>query len=166
MVLFESTHVRNKSFFKEIYFDLYYKRGLHLVLIIVMGILLVTNLILVVLGDEKIFSNILFSTVFLLFHYLMYRRAVKTSMAREHEVSGNGTIFYTISIFEDKISHKSSLGSEYFVEFSKIKKTYETANYILLQSEARQLYVMDKNNFTIGECDECIKFLREKGYHL
>ena len=87
-------------------------------------------------------------------------------MAREKEVSANGEILYTITVNEETITHKSSLGSEFFIGFSSIKKAYQTKHYIVLQSEAKQLYILKKDGFVVGNCDNFTKFLEMKGYKI
>jgi hypothetical protein len=87
-------------------------------------------------------------------------------MAREKEVSANGEILYTITVNEETITHKSSLGSEFSIGFSSIKKAYQTKHYIVLQSEAKQLYILKKDGFVVGNCDNFTKFLEMKGYKI
>ena len=75
-------------------------------------------------------------------------------------------ITYTVAASEDKIFHKSSLGTYQTIDLSVIKKAYKTKNYIVLQSQAKQLYVFKKDAFTIGEEHTFLTFLRGKGYKI
>ena len=164
MVLFESTHTRNEAFHKEIYFHHYYKNKFYIVLDILMVVSLLINLLGLVFDVEPDYTVFACFVFFVLIQAWSYRRAVKVSMAREREVSSNGEIMYTVAVCDNTITHKSSIGSEYTIEFSSIKKAYTTKNYIVLQSVAKQLYILKKDGFAIGNCEDFLIFLRGKGY--
>lgn len=95
-----------------------------------------------------------------------YHRTVNISLAREKEIFAGGEIIYTVSVCEDKVIQKTTLGSEFAVDLSNIKKVYKTKNYIVLQSAAKQLYILKKDSFTVGDCESFMAFLRGKGYKI
>ena len=166
MILFESTYSRNKVLFKEIYLHYYYKSGIFLILEILMGISLLANLLSFIFDSEPYYYTLGYIMFFLLVQFWGYRRMIKISTAREKEISKNGAVVYTVSVFDDKIIQKTSLGSEYTIDFSEIRRTYRTSNYIVLQSVAKQLYILKKSNFTVSDSEKFIVFLREKGYKI
>lgn len=166
MILFESTHVRNKEFYKEIYSYYHFKSKSAVILEVIVGMALLTSLLSLVFDtsvDYTIYGCILF---IILVRLWSYRRTVKISMDREKEISSEGEITYTVAASEDKIFHKSSLGTYQTIDLSVIKKVYKTKNYIVLQSQAKQLYVFKKDAFTIGEEHTFLTFLRGKGYKI
>lgn len=166
MILFESTYSRNKYLFKEIYFYHYYKNGIFLILEIIMGISLLANILSLIFDSEPYYYTFGYIAFFLLIQFWGYHKAVKIGMARENEISSNGAVAYTVSIYEDKITQKTSLGSEYTIDFSNIRKAYKTSNYIVLQSAAKQLYILKKDSFTVGDSENFLDFLHEKGYKI
>lgn len=167
MIIFESIYSRNKELFKEIYFHHYYKSGLFLLLEIIIGISLLANLLsLIFFGSEPYYYTFAYIIFILLVQFWGYHRMVKISVEREKEISTNGAVIYTISVLEDKIIQKTSLGSEYVIDFSNIKRAYKTSNYIALQSNARQLYILKRKGFTVGDEETFFVFLRNKGYKI
>lgn len=166
MILFESTYSRDKELFKEIYFYQYYKSGVFLICEIILGISLLGNLLSLIFDSEPYYYTLGYIMFFLLVQFLGYHRMVKISMEREKEISTNGVVIYTISVFEDKITQKTTLGSEYTIDFSNIRRIYKTSNYIMLQSTAKQLFILKKNSFTVSDSETFITFLHEKGYKI
>ena len=121
MILFESTHVRNKDFYKEIYSYHHFKSKSAVILEVIVGIGLLTSLLSLVFDksvDYTIYGCILF---IILVRLWSYRRTVKISMDREKEISSEGEITYTVAASEDKIFHKSSLGTYQTIDLSVIK---------------------------------------------
>lgn len=166
MTIFENIHTRDEAFYKEIYFHHYFKSKIYRFIDILMGISLligIGGLLFEIRTDYTVYGCFVF---IILFRVIMYRRIVKVSIARQKEISASGDILYTITVTEDSIIHKNSLGSEYSIGFASIKKAYQTKNYIILQSGARQWYIFEKDGFVTGNCDDFTKFLNKKGYKM
>ena len=166
MVAFENIHTRDEAVYKEIYFHHYFKSKIYRFIDILMCISILIGLLgllFEIRPDYTVYGCFVF---IILLRVIMYRRVVKVSMARQKEISASGDILYTITVTEDAITHKNSLGSEYSIGFSSIKKAYQTKNYIILQSESRQWYIFKKDGFVAGNCDDFIKFLITKGYKI
>lgn len=164
MVLFENTYSRDEGFFKEIYFHHYYKSRFFLICEIVVGISFFANLLFLLFDSEPYYYAFIYAILLPMIQFWGYRRSVKISMAREKEISTNETIVYTITVSEDKITSKTSLGTEYVIDFSRIKSVYKTMNYIMLQTSAKQLIALKKDSFSISDSEEF--FLRKKGYKI
>lgn len=165
--MFESTYLRSKEFYKEIYSHHYFKSGFALVLEILMGISLLGGLLsLIIFRSEPPYTSCVCIVFIVAMRIWSYHRTVKISLAREKEISAGGEIAYTVTVCEDKIIQKTSLGSEFAIDFTSIKKAYKTKNYIVLQSVAKQLYIWKKDSFTVGDCESFKAFLRGKGYKL
>lgn len=166
MAIFENIHTRDEAFYKEIYFHHYFKSKIYRFIDILMGISILIGLVGLLFEVRPDYTAYGCFVFIILFRVIMYCRIVKVSMARQKEVSAGGDILYTITVTEDSITHKSSLGSEYSIGFSSIKKAYQTKNYIILQSGARQWYIFKKDGFVMGNCDDFSKFLKIKGYKI
>ena len=166
MTIFENIHTRDEAFYKEIYFHHYFKRKICRLIDIWVGISLLMGFLGFLFETRPDYTVYGCFVVIALLRIIMYRRIVKVSMARQKEISASGDILYTITVTEDSITHKSSLGSEYSIGFSSIKKAYQTKNYIILQSGARQWYIFKKDGFVMGNCDDFKKFLETKGYKI
>lgn len=166
MGIFECKSTRNKKLYEEIYFHYYYKSGVFLVLEIIWGIAFLLNLISLFFDSEPYYFFFVCYVLFLLIQFLGYYRIVRVCVAREKEHSFNGPIEYTTIIYEDRVVQKSSLGSEYTMPFTNIKKAFKTSNYIVLQSAARQLFILEKEKFYVGDSEQLLLFLCKKGYKI
>lgn len=164
--MFECKGIRDKKLFKEIYFHILYKSGINLVLEIICGILFVLNIISVFCDDEPFYFFFYCYALIIVFKIWYYNRLVGICVAREKEHSFNGPIEYTTVIYDDRIVQKSSLGSDYTMLFSNIKKVFKTSHYIVLQSAAKQMFILEKEKFNVGDSEQLILFLREKGYKI
>lgn len=87
MILFESTHKRNKEFYKEIYSHHYFKSGFALVLEILMGICLLTGLLSLIFDTDVDYTTFFWILFIVLIRLWSYRRTIKISLAREEEIS-------------------------------------------------------------------------------
>ena len=164
MLLFENIHTRDEAFYKEIYFHHYFKRKICRFIDIWVGISLLMGFLGFLFETRPDYTVYGCYVLIALLRIIMYRRIVKVSMARQKEISASGNILYTITVTEETITHKNSLGSEYSIGFASIKKACQTKNYIVLQSEARQWYIFKKDGFVMGNCDDFLIFLQGNGY--
>ena len=163
-VLFENTHVRDRDFFKEFYFFAFFKRPLMIAVYVLMAIYFVASILLIVFWDQSEWFGIIVPTVYLLWNFLFYKLSVKNATRRQEENENDGQIVYTTRIAGDRLRCQTSHGADFGLELTKIKRVVCTKNYLLLHTQANQMYPFLKNAFTKGTYEDFCEFLRAKGY--
>ena len=93
---------------------------------------------------------------------LLYFKANKTTLKRSKEIHGDNSEVVS-EVTKDCIKQVHSNGSQYQICYDNIKIGYTTQNYILLHSKANVIYTFSKNGFSVGNEEEFLKFLRNKG---
>ena len=168
-VLFESSHSMTKDFYKEIFSFYHFQRHSKIIQLIVIILFVALMLWLTILDSFKspIFYIALGLWVFILvLHFFTYFLQVNLTVKRNAELSKNAPITVTIAAAENSLKFNTSLGTNVEVDFSAIKKTFQSKNYIVLVSSNNLMYAFRKDNFTVGNCEDFLKFLRAKGYKI
>jgi len=161
-ILFENSYIRNKELAKELYGYIYFRRNYIFVAYIVLLISFIINLILLITTGSANWFVFIFVPLFLLLRLFTYLQAIKLMLKRDSEVCGG--LFEVKSIVtEDFIEYTSTTGGVNRLEYNKIKKCNQTKNLILLQSDAKLIYVFPKNGFSVGTPEGFLIFLRNKG---
>ncbi len=157
-VLFENSHTRTKSTYRQVYFCAFFKS--------VPFVFCLSALLLALIGGIWLLSPVLIFLAVVGIAMLTYRyfKAVKVGYAREAELSAGGPITYTVEVTEKSLFHRATTGSEIELDFSVISKVHKTRGYIILATEAKQFFIFDKNGFVKGTLDKFLAFLRQKGY--
>ncbi len=169
-VLFESKYIRSRELFKEIFFYYNFRRFPRIVLLVIMGVLLAVNLffafILPSQDNDLNIAGCIVAVIFFLAYFVNYQLLIRLCLKREKEISSQSSVTYTSCVTEKSLIHSSSSGSRIEIDLSKIRKAFQTENYILLMSEARLMYSFNKNDFTVGNVEDFLQFLRSKGYKI
>ena len=161
-ILFENSYIRNKDLAKEMYGYIFFRRNYLFVAYIVLLISFIINLILLITTGSTNWFVFIFVPFFLLLRLFTYLQSIKLMLKRDNEVCGGPFEVKTI-VTEEFIQYTSSSGSVNKLEYSKIKKCNQSKNLILLQSDAKLIYVFKKDGFSVGNCYEFLDFLRNKG---
>ena len=161
-ILFENSYTRNRELAKEMYGYIFFRRNYLFVAYIVLLISFIINLILLITTGITNWFVFIFVPFFLLLRLFTYLQSIKLMLKRDNEVCGGPFEVKTI-VTEEFIQYTSSSGSVNKLEYSKIKKCNQSKNLILLQSDAKLIYVFKKDGFSVGNCYEFLDFLRNKG---
>ncbi len=161
-ILFENSYIRNKDLAKELYGYIFFRRNYLFVAYIVLLVSFIINLILLITTGSANWFVFVFVPFFLLLRLFTYFQSIKLMVKRDSELSGGPVEVKTI-VTEEFIQHTNSTGGVNKLEYDKIKKCNQTKNLILLQSDAKLIYVFRKDAFSIGSCDAFVEFLRSKG---
>ena len=161
-ILFVNSYIRNKDLAKEMYGYIFFRRNYLFVAYIVLLISFIINLISLITTGATNWFVFVFVPLFLLLRLFSYLQAIKLMLKRDSEVCG-GPFEVKSIVTEDFIEHTGSTGGVNRLEYNKIKKCNQTKNLILLQSDAKLIYVFPRNGFSVGNCDEFLDFLRNKG---
>jgi len=161
-VLFESAHVRDKSFWRE--FLIYSNFRRPIVAYIVMAVSFMYSLIKVFAYGEIFWFGLIFSPLFCLLMIAMTAHQIKIWGKREMENSNGEQRLYTLKITDDKICMEVSNGNKNEIAITSVRRVVQSKHYLLLQTLANQVYPIKKDSFTKGSYEELCAFLRAKGY--
>ena len=159
-ILFEGTHTRDKSFFKEIAGYLFLKRPLMLTL----HILVAVSLVFAIASDT--FIKIPYIVVFVFYVAIMmssYFSMRNLSYKRQLEATGGVDIEVRVQITDTEITHIGFKNANINVNLSAIKSVSMSKNYVIMMSKTKQMYIIDKRKFEKGTPEELVAFLKSKG---
>ncbi len=163
-VLFENRYTRDKQWAKDFYGYIFFRRPIMMFFNIMCAISLAVNIFLVIVSDPLEDLSVLFILIFyFLILFVRYFKGVNLEMKRSAEMYG-GPVLVELFVKDEKISTKTSTGSEVDMLFQNVKKAINTKNYIYLQTQTKLLLCLKKDSFTVGSCEDFIEFLRNKGF--
>lgn len=161
-ILFENRYVRNKDLAKEMYRYLIFQRRVMVVSYVFILLALLINLAAILVYKIYNWEIIILALLLLLFQAFRYYFGVKSFARRDQEAFGKELEVQTI-VTADHFECTASNGAVTQVTFDKIKRAVRTKNLILLQTQARLLYILRGDAFTKGTKEEFVAFLRSKG---
>ena len=167
--LFESSHSMTKEFYKEIFSFYCLKRPSKIIQLIIIILCVAFMLWLSILNSFQSplsYSALAIWLLILVMHFLTYRLYVNLSLKRNAELSKNAPISCTVSATQNSLGYRTSVGTNVEIDFSDIKSVFQTKNYIVLVSSNKLMYSFRKDNFTVGNYEDLLKFLRSKGYKI
>ena len=164
--LFENRYVRDKATVREVYLYYYFKQRSRVILYIITA-LLVCELTVVCLFTHHFpnsyFLLLLWVALFFLIQFIAYYRSVSLVEKRDREITKGESLTIRFTVSDTEISVNTQAGAEYSVELSAIKHGVQTKNTIVLFSRARMLYIFRRDAFTVGDADQFLAFLTQKG---
>lgn len=160
--LFENKFTRNKAMLKEIYGYIYFRRKFSVICIALIILSAIFYTVLSVSNGTFEWLYPAFIVFFLLFRVFYYFRQINAVEKRDAEVYGK-EISVEVSVTEEYIQNTASTGAVNKLEYGKVKRVYQTKNFILFHSKANLLYIFSKDGFTKGTKEEFIEFIKSKG---
>lgn len=160
-ILFENKYVRNLQWAKETYRYIYFRRPF----LIFCYIYLLTFLL---WGLYKSVFNGCFNILIIVIPILLaavfwlYKSSVKITILRDIEIYGK-PIEVTVTVTEEAIMQTNSLDSNLSLNFYDIKKAVCTKKYIYIITNAKLIYTLKNDGFTVGDKGRFLDFLRMKG---
>ena len=164
-ILFENKYQRTETIYKEMYQYLCFKTPMRIFFDIIIGLSFILNIFFIISGEYYTISVLFFVPIFFGIQFYQYFKAVKLSIKRQAEISSKDDVFIDIIITDTEILSKASTGAETKTSLSKIKKLIKTKNLIMLQTEAKLIYIFHKDAFTTGSANEFLTFLKTKGLY-
>lgn len=166
-ILFESTHTMNKELFKETGKFVIFKRTplvvCHILILIFIPFFLFAHISGFYENTMTIFSSYILIGLYAFLVFFSYYNFTVLTHKRKNELGGGKDEVVTVQVAENYIKFSSSIGTKSEIEFSSFRRMDETKNYIILNSKAKQLYIIDKRNLTKGTKEGLIAFLKSKG---
>lgn len=95
-----------------------------------------------------------------------YRRGMKMWAKQRIETYGEQDISMTYEITEDALIGVSSIGQDIKIPLNSFVKLRQSKNLIFLLTEAKVLYTLHKDSFTVGSTEELILFMQNKGLNV
>ena len=161
-ILFKNSFIKTEEWIKEVNKYAFFKRPIfvvfHLLIFLALCWGIYKLLFLRIIDILFLFIPIWWFFLFLFFYF----KINKTTLKRNKEIYGDNSEVVS-EVTKDSIKQVHSNGTQYQIYYDIIKKGYLTQNYILLHSKANILYTFRKNGFSIGNEEEFLKFLRNKG---
>ncbi len=165
-VLFENKYTRDKQWAKNFYGYIFFRRPLMMFLYISYATGLVANIIMMIIsGEFELHSGAVIMLFCFFIIIVRYCQCVNLEMKRCMEMYGK-PVDVVICVTEDKITTKTSTGSEVDMLFENVKKVINTKNYIYLQTQTKLLLCLKKDSFTLGSSDAFKEFLKSKGFRV
>ena len=155
-VLFENRYVRDKEWAKDLSSYIYFCRPA----IIAFDVFFLLSLLLYVILHDLFLLLLPMTWIFLLSFF--YFKSVSITLKRDIEVHGK-VIENRVSITNEHIIIENSIGSKIYLNYVDIKKAFQTKKYIYLQTKTKLLCSFKKDGFSMGNEEEFVEFLRNKG---
>ncbi len=166
-ILFESSHTMDKELFKETGRFVIFKRKpivfCNILMLICIPVFLIAHISGYYESPMTIFFSYALIGLYALILFISYYTFTVLQHKRKNELAQGNDEAVTVQITENHMIFSSSTGLKSELEFSAFKRIEETKNYIILTSKAKQMYIIDKRNFTSGTPKELITFLKSKG---
>ena len=161
-ILFKNTYTKTEEWIKEINKYTFFKRPIFLVLYLLCFLALCFG-VYKILFLHIIDILLLFVPIWwVILVLLLYFKTNKNTLNRNRELYGENAEVVS-EITKESIKQVHSNGTQYHIYYDTIKKGYQTKNYILLHSKANILYTFKKDGFSVGNEEEFLMFLRNKG---
>lgn len=93
---------------------------------------------------------------------LLYRKNSEMALKRDFEIHGR-TIEVVTTVTNKGIEISQSTGALYRLSFSDMKKVVQTKKFIYLWSKTNTLYSIKKDSFSVGNTEDFLLFMRNKG---
>ena len=163
-VLFESTHVRDKAFWKEFYTYYFFKRPIFIALYILMTLAFFSALKDFFVGDDISIIAVMIPPLYILFVVFIAVYSARLANKRETENGNGNPIVYTTEITSDTVRLQSSLGTNHEITLATVKRVAQTKNYLMLRTPTAQFYPIKKDGLTKGTYEDFCAHLRAKGF--
>ncbi len=166
-ILFESSHTMDDAFFKEVGRFVIFKRKpvilCHILMLICLPIILFSHISGFYENKITIFSSYILIGLYAFLVFFSYYNFTVLQHKRKNELAEGKDEAVTVQITEGSVIFFSSTGQKSEIEFSSFKRIEQTKNYIIITSKAKQMYTLDKRNFTKGAPTNLVPFLKSKG---
>ena len=160
-VLFRNTHTRTKELTKEMYRYFYFQQKSSIVIYVLLSVCFLANAVSGILGYTYSLAVLAGVPLLILFRIFLYTCQVNTMRKRDQEMSEQDIEVETV--VTDEYVQSTALGGHSKIGLDKIKRATRTKNLILLHTKANLIYIFRKDSFTVGNYDEFIAFLKNKG---
>ena len=93
---------------------------------------------------------------------ISYRSQVKMMVKRDREMANGRELVCNVTVTDGEITF-SALDGKNSVSLENLKYAFQTKSYIVVVTNAKLMYLLKNDGFTVGNAEEFIVFLKEKG---
>ena len=161
-ILFENKHTRDREWSREIFRYFYFKKPMMVLFDVVFVLYFLYGIYSSIISKTIYWVIIITPIVWFLVVIFLYVRNRDVHFERNLEMHGK-EIEVTVTVTDKTVSQSLSTGSEVHLDYSNIKKAVQTKDYIFLITKTNLLYSFKKDSFTVGNADDFLAFLKNKG---
>ncbi len=161
-ILFENKYVKNREWAKDVFGYINFRRPLIIVFDIYFFLCIILGIVDIIVDKNINVYLFILPIVWMFLQVFIYIKNVNITLKRDLEMHGK-PVEITVTITDENITTVQSTGSEIHLNYADVKKAFQTKKYIYLQTKASLLCSFKKAGFSIGNEEDFLKFLRNKG---
>ena len=161
-ILFENKYVKNREWAKDVFGYINFRRPFVIVFDIYFFLCIVLGIVDIIANKNINIYLFILPVVWIFLQVFIYIKNVNITLKRDFEMHGK-PIEVTVIVTDENITTLQSTGSELHLNYTDVKKAFQTKEYIYLQTKTKLLCSFKKDGFTIGKEVEFLKFLKDKG---
>jgi hypothetical protein len=161
-ILFENSFTRDRDLAKDLYFYMYFRRPVMIIIYIAFAAYFCSAIIdaFFITGQLNLLLVIIPILYFALIVFV-YFRGVNMLVKRDLELYGKPAEI-NIAVTEEAINTTFSSGAALSLNYDSFKKVVRTKKYIHLFTKTNAVITFKKDSFSIGTPDELLAFLKSK----
>ena len=160
--LFENRYIKNREWAKDVFGYINFRRPLIIVFDIYFFLYIVIGIIDIIVDKNIDVYSFILPIVWIFLQVFIYVKNVNVTLKRDLEIHGK-PIEVTVIVTDEKITTVQSTGSEIYLNYTDVKKAFQTKKYIYLQTKSNLLCSFKKDGFSFGNKEDFLEFLRNKG---
>ncbi len=160
--LFENSYIKNREWAKDVFGYINFRRPLIIVFDIYFFLCIILGIVDIIVDKNINVYLFILPIVWIFLQVFIYIKNVNITLKRDLEMHGK-PVEITVTITDENITTVQSTGSEIHLNYTDIKKAFQTKKYIYLQTKTNLLCSFKKDGFSIGNAAEFLEFLRNKG---
>lgn len=161
-ILFENKYVKNREWAKDVFGYINFRRPLIIVFDIYFFLCIVLGVVDIIADKNINVYLFMLPAVWVFLQVFIYIKNVNITLKRDFEMHGK-PIEVTVIVTDENITTLQSTGSEVHLNYTDVKKAFQTKKYIYLQTKANLLCSFNKDGFSIGNEEDFSNFLKNKG---
>lgn len=158
-VLFENHYTRTPEILRELYQHLYFKRPVSIAIYVAFALAIIAA---VIFGGIFV-NSLIYFVIILVMQFFLYRKAVKMSIKRDESKFDTAQLYVQTRMSEEELHCRYGESTTRTVSVADIKGGWQTKNLIVLRTNIKLVIIIHKRNFTVGDCEGFVEFLRGKG---
>lgn len=162
---FENSFVRDKDTAKEIYQYWFFKKPTMVAMYAILAfysLACIVGLCFDFENAEEFMPPCVLAVFLPVMMIISYRSQVKMMVKRDREMANGRELVCNVTVTDGEITF-SALDGKNSVSLENLKYAFQTKSYIVVVTNAKLMYLLKNDGFTVGNAEEFIVFLKEKG---
>ena len=161
-MLFENKYTRDAQWAKDSARYIYFRRPSVIIMDAFFALYFAWGVYDWVFSGEFYFLRFFIPLYWCVFVFALYCKNSRLVLERDFEVHGRA-VEVVLTVGNKEIEQRHSTGALYRLSFCDIKKVVQTKYFIYLWSKTNTLYPLKKDGFSVGNGEEFLRFVRNKG---